>query len=103
MAFSVESGRFHAAGNQTFTVLERWTFLAEIVIWEILLRYFIGEIVGGETEPITRSAPLTRPTPMAALRDCCRTVLKSRPVKTWGRLTVVAMQCLDGQWRKKRN
>jgi hypothetical protein len=26
-----------------------------------------------------------------------------RPVKTWGLLTVVAMQCLAGQWRKKRN
>jgi hypothetical protein len=37
------------------------------------------------------------------LLSCCQTVLKSRPVKTWGLLTVVAMQCLAGQWRKKRN
>jgi hypothetical protein len=26
-AFGVESGRFHAEGDQTFTVLERWAFL----------------------------------------------------------------------------
>jgi type 1 fimbriae regulatory protein FimB len=27
--FGVESGRFHAVGDQTFTVLERWAFLAD--------------------------------------------------------------------------
>src|SRR6266436_6127037 len=26
--FGVESGRFHAEGDQTFTVLERWAFLS---------------------------------------------------------------------------
>ena len=28
--FGVESGRFHAEGDQTFTVLERWAFLANM-------------------------------------------------------------------------
>jgi hypothetical protein len=30
--FGVESGRFHAEGDQTFTVLERWAFLAKITL-----------------------------------------------------------------------
>ena len=34
--FGVESGRFHAEGDQTFTVLERWAFLS-------ILEYVAGK------------------------------------------------------------
>jgi hypothetical protein len=31
-AFGVESGRFHAEGDQTFTVLERWAFFTKFLV-----------------------------------------------------------------------
>ena len=31
-AFGVESGRFHAESDQTFTVLERWAFFAKFLV-----------------------------------------------------------------------
>src|SRR5260370_20945935 len=50
--FGVESGRFHAEGDQTFTVLERWAFLATKRTLEKVQE--VGDAVGKHPATIYR-------------------------------------------------